>query len=305
MLFSAFQHVLNAPQACFSEITAMRYCCSGRDPEVCFVHGRSFETCCPPEVVSKPCFGDILHHQLCCFGDEWPECNYVALGHHGCCGSWWAEPVPGDPLIHAIRDAREFGTERQWSHRGAFFAELVFHRGVQGPFVELGVWRGEFAATFLQNLRRLAGPGNRLTPMYFMVDLWRQEYADHNPELGNASDNMRKTIERVARFAPHTALLQLSTTHAARHFANDSLSFVYIDADHEYDSVLGELDAYWPKVHAGGVIAGDDYNYPPCMVAVNHFALSKGAVLQMVHSKWFRGPASRHQWWMVKRTPLT
>jgi predicted O-methyltransferase YrrM len=45
----------------------------------------------------------------------------------------------------------------------------------------------------------------------------------------------------------------------AESFEDDSLDWVYIDADHSYESVRRDLAAYLPKVKAGGLITGDDY----------------------------------------------
>ena len=37
------------------------------------------------------------------------------------------------------------------------------------------------------------------------------------------------------------------------------MDFVYIDARHDYESVLEDLDAWCPKMKPGGIIAGHDY----------------------------------------------
>jgi hypothetical protein len=40
---------------------------------------------------------------------------------------------------------------------------------------------------------------------------------------------------------------------------NESLDFVYIDANHKYDAVKKDLELWYPKVRKGGVFAGHDY----------------------------------------------
>jgi hypothetical protein len=47
-------------------------------------------------------------------------------------------------------------------------------------------------------------------------------------------------------------------------FADNSLEFVFVDADHRYDAVKRDLNAWMPKIKIGGILAGDDYNstYP-------------------------------------------
>lgn len=34
---------------------------------------------------------------------------------------------------------------------------------------------------------------------------------------------------------------------------------IYIDANHEYDSVKADIEAWWPLVKPGGILAGHDY----------------------------------------------
>lgn len=41
---------------------------------------------------------------------------------------------------------------------------------------------------------------------------------------------------------------------------DNSLDMVYIDAAHDYDSVIADLNAWYPKVKSGGFISGHDYH---------------------------------------------
>jgi predicted O-methyltransferase YrrM len=38
--------------------------------------------------------------------------------------------------------------------------------------------------------------------------------------------------------------------------------YLYIDADHTFDSVTSDLENWWPHVLVGGLVAGDDYDDP-------------------------------------------
>ena len=46
---------------------------------------------------------------------------------------------------------------------------------------------------------------------------------------------------------------------APAQFEDASIDFVYIDARHTYDAVMEDLEAWWPKVRPGGIVAGEDY----------------------------------------------
>ena len=46
---------------------------------------------------------------------------------------------------------------------------------------------------------------------------------------------------------------------AARRFADESLDFVYIDANHDYRHVREDITEWSKKVRKGGIISGHDY----------------------------------------------
>ena len=48
-----------------------------------------------------------------------------------------------------------------------------------------------------------------------------------------------------------------------------SIDFVYIDADHEYESVRKDIAAWHPKIRRGGIISGHDYSSSGVYKAVN------------------------------------
>jgi hypothetical protein len=49
------------------------------------------------------------------------------------------------------------------------------------------------------------------------------------------------------------------SVHASRLFQAESVDFCFIDGDHRYASVMADLQAWWPKIKPGGVLAGHDY----------------------------------------------
>ncbi|KAH3766052.1 WD repeat domain 60 [Pelomyxa schiedti] len=57
----------------------------------------------------------------------------------------------------------------------------------------------------------------------------------------------------------HATVLRLTSEQAAKLIPDDSLSFVYIDARHDYSSVLQDLSLWYPKLKRGGVLAGHDF----------------------------------------------
>jgi hypothetical protein len=57
-------------------------------------------------------------------------------------------------------------------------------------------------------------------------------------------------------------LIEGFSVDVARTIEDESLDWVYIDADHTYHSVKEDLNIWFPKVRKGGVVSGHDYvNY--------------------------------------------
>ena len=51
----------------------------------------------------------------------------------------------------------------------------------------------------------------------------------------------------------------MTSLQAADLIDDASLDFVYIDGRHDYESVLADLESWWPKLRPGGIFAGHDY----------------------------------------------
>jgi predicted O-methyltransferase YrrM len=50
-----------------------------------------------------------------------------------------------------------------------------------------------------------------------------------------------------------------TSINASRLFQPESVDFCFIDGDHQYASVMADLQAWWPRIKPGGVLAGHDY----------------------------------------------
>lgn len=124
---------------------------------------------------------------------------------------------------------------------------------------ELGVLRGD---TFLHLLR--ACPDLAMVG----VDLWQYQpdkdacrdeggrsYLNHDLEGYYAA-----LKDALTPFAERAALLRMDTVEAAGKFPDRHFDFVFIDADHTYEGVSRDIDAWLPKVRPGGRLIGHDYD---------------------------------------------
>ena len=58
---------------------------------------------------------------------------------------------------------------------------------------------------------------------------------------------------------PNIVKVKLPSVEAGPQYADHSLDFVYIDADHAYSSVVSDINDWKNKVKDGGYIAGHDF----------------------------------------------
>lgn len=68
----------------------------------------------------------------------------------------------------------------------------------------------------------------------------------------------------------------------------DKFDVIFLDGDHTYETVKRELSGFWNKVNEGGVLAGDDYDWPEVKEAVDEFAKENNLDLKFL-SKESRG----------------
>jgi Methyltransferase domain len=104
---------------------------------------------------------------------------------------------------------------------------------------------------------------------FYLIDLWKQQenYAD----VANRNDQEQEQIfeqaqKAVSAFQNKTIFLRMTSLEAAQQIPDHSLDFVYIDARHDYCGVKEDLNAYWPKLRPGGILAGCvcDFGFASC-----------------------------------------
>ena len=78
-----------------------------------------------------------------------------------------------------------------------------------------------------------------------------------------------KEFNKIFPDRPRAVIRRDFTRHAAKYYRDQSLDFIFIDASHDYDSVLEDIKIWAPKVRKGGLISGHDINDPAVKKAVD------------------------------------
>ena len=164
-------------------------------------------------------------------------------------------------------------------------------RGLLGMVVEIGVMHGGFSRMVLNQWR-----GRE----YVMVDLWaRQDPSVYKERTDDVPYDLKYLdCVQVAKEFPIVRMVRDFSVNAAKQFKDESLDWVFIDANHSFDAVTEDMDAWFPKLKKGGLFSGHDYmnntTWP-------HFCEVKSAVDKWMLSKnleFVTTPCS--SWWTIK-----
>lgn len=155
-----------------------------------------------------------------------------------------------------IKDLRAtYGASAAFVSRREELPFLLNQRKLVGCGVEVGVQRGHFSEHLLRHWH-----GMHL----ISVDPWATDEADNYVDIANVSQPehdacYQETVERLAQFGPRSSIWWATSVEAAKLIPDYSMDFVYIDARHDFASVMEDLEAWHRKVRPGGIFAGHDY----------------------------------------------
>jgi hypothetical protein len=95
------------------------------------------------------------------------------------------------------------------------------------------------------------------------IDPWRAfddaGYIDiHHFDNDRFEATYRGAARKLAKFGSRSRILREASPQDALSFSDGQLDFVFSDAQHQYEAVCADLNAWYPKIRAGGVLAGHD-----------------------------------------------
>jgi hypothetical protein len=134
------------------------------------------------------------------------------------------------------------------------FALSQFNKGI---FVEIGIWKGKSIAYLAQRIKE-AGKNIQL----FGIDTFEgtaEDYVlleDDDLRSGNLYLEYSKIVEPYKNII--TTIVGSSHT-VFDQFRDNSIDFLFIDADHRYEGIKTDIYNWFPKVKLGGIISGHDY----------------------------------------------
>lgn len=138
---------------------------------------------------------------------------------------------------------------------------------------EVGVHTGDTTLYLLQRLRNIE--------KYYAIDPWKIYTMYDGKKYRKPGNKKYKTwTEAIKRFNKVTLpykdkviAYQLTSVEAAKLIPDNSLDWVFIDANHEYEYIKENLEIWFKKVKDKGLVSGHDYGnkWKGIKRAVNEF----------------------------------
>lgn len=145
--------------------------------------------------------------------------------------------------IKRVKDSLPWGSHRGYTrnHLAELLSELEFNKGA-----EIGVRRGRFSMLLCKNNPKLE---------LYCVDPWDAYDRRYNVERQN-----RIYAEAVKNLTPYNAkIIRKTSMDALEDFKDESLDFVFIDGNHEFDYVCPDIIFWSQKVKRCGIVMVHDY----------------------------------------------
>ena len=165
-----------------------------------------------------------------------------------------------------VKKGHEPGKRFHW------LADVINERGYLGG-AEIGCAGGRTTGYVLQNCPKV---------FLYAVDLWKPV----PPEIGGGRqywdwkfdciwNKFRRTIKL---YKNRIIILRGISWEMADSVPDNLLDFIFIDADHEYNSVIKDIKAWTPKLKLGGMISGHDTHFEGVMQAITELIPAYKAV---------------------------
>jgi predicted O-methyltransferase YrrM len=133
-------------------------------------------------------------------------------------------------------------------------------------FVEVGSWRGRSTSYLAVSIKN-SGKNIKVD----CIDTWKGsiDEAIHQNDPAVINDTLFDEFLNNLNWAKDFVNpIRMDSNDAVNLYRDNSLDFVMVDGSHEYYQVHKDISQWLKKVKPGGIIAGDDYDWPGVEKAV-------------------------------------
>lgn len=157
------------------------------------------------------------------------------------------------------------------------YRQMVTQAKNDAIFVELGAWKGQSAVYMAEEIK---SSGKKIN--FYAIDTFEGTPYEHDNDKDVINKTLYQTyIKNIEPVKNYIKTIKGNSNEVHSQFLDNSIDFLFIDADHTYAGVKNDLKNWFPKIKIGGIIAGHDYMEPTCGVrmAVDEFFLFTGIII--------------------------
>jgi hypothetical protein len=139
------------------------------------------------------------------------------------------------------------------------YSKMIDEHSDGAHFVEIGAFYGKSSAYMAVSL---INSGKKIH--FDVIDTWRGS-PEHQEDGWDRQESMVNDTafdifqNNMLPVKGHYNPIKKGSIEAAALYADRSLDFVFIDADHSYEAIKADVEAWLPKVKLNGYIGGHDY----------------------------------------------
>ena len=157
--------------------------------------------------------------------------------------------------------------------------DFILSLGKNLKVCEVGVFKGKFSEFIF----------NSINPSELhLIDLFEGighsgDKDGENIEYANLNESYSNLIEKYSN--NKVKIYKGYSKNILNTFQDNYFDFIYIDADHSYESVRKDLDISLKKTKVGGIISGHDYikeNFSGVYRAVNEFCIENNLKIDFI-----------------------
>lgn len=157
------------------------------------------------------------------------------------------------------------------------FKDLKFKKGV-----EIGVLEGDFSEILCKELPECT---------IYSVDPWKHYPIHRNFRPAKVYEPMYQRVKKRLSKYDNSIIIRKESIVTVDDFEDESLDFVFIDADHRFGRVAIDIEEWSKKVRKGGIIATHDF-----VKDRKEFVATYWIVLAWIDYKWI------HPWFVLHHT---
>lgn len=152
-----------------------------------------------------------------------------------------------------------YETIHGWTDGDLFqlYSKAVKEATDNSHFVEIGSWKGKSASYMCVEI---INSGKKIK--FDCVDPWT---GTSDAEHGFDEDYKNKTLfetftKNMESVKEYYNPIRMTSVEASKLYEDNSLDFVFIDGNHDYENVRNDVLAWLPKIKPGKILTGHDWS---------------------------------------------